>query len=79
MPIAHLRRARRALVICAAITGLASPLAAQETVDLATIDRIKDEAMKRCQIMDTMSWLTDVLRAAAHRLAHHEEGGETGP
>jgi hypothetical protein len=60
MPIAHLWRTRRALVICAAITGLARPLAAQETVDVVTIDRIKAEEAQHSQVMDLMSWLTDV-------------------
>jgi carboxypeptidase Q len=39
---------------------LAAPLAAQEKVDVATIERIKAEAMQRSQVMDIMSWLTDV-------------------
>ena len=33
---------------------------AQEAVDVATIARIKDEALQRSQVMETMSWLTDV-------------------
>ncbi|MCA9764160.1 MAG: M20/M25/M40 family metallo-hydrolase [Gemmatimonadetes bacterium] len=36
------------------------PLSAQERVDVATIERIKTEAMERSQVMDIMSWLTDV-------------------
>ena len=36
------------------------PLGAQEQVDLATIERIKAEEMNRSQIMDLMSWLSDV-------------------
>lgn len=36
------------------------PLAAQEPVDVATIDRIKAEEMNHSQIMDIMSWLSDV-------------------
>ncbi|HET9134266.1 MAG TPA: M20/M25/M40 family metallo-hydrolase [Gemmatimonadales bacterium] len=39
---------------------VAAPLAAQERVDVATIERIKTEAMERSQVMDIMSWLTDV-------------------
>jgi len=35
-------------------------LPAQERVDVATIERIKTEAMERSQVMDIMSWLTDV-------------------
>jgi hypothetical protein len=35
-------------------------LPAQERVDVATIERIKHEAMERSQVMNIMSWLTDV-------------------
>ncbi|HEY4321003.1 MAG TPA: M28 family peptidase [Gemmatimonadales bacterium] len=46
------------LVVVAA--ALATPLAAQEKVDVPTIERIKTEAMQHSQIMDMMSYLTDV-------------------
>ena len=36
------------------------PLHAQEPVDVATIERIKAEEMNHSQIMDLMSWLSDV-------------------
>jgi len=49
-----------ALVALAAITGSVSPIMAQERVDLATIEKIKSEAMDRSQVMDIMSWMTDV-------------------
>ena len=39
---------------------IAAPLAAQEKVDGATIERIKSEEAQRSQVMDIMSWLTDV-------------------
>ena len=39
---------------------IAQPLAAQERVDVATIERIKAEEMNHSQIMDLMSWLSDV-------------------
>ncbi len=45
-----------ALVAAASV----APLAAQEKVDVATIERIKTEAMDHSQVMDIMSWLTDV-------------------
>jgi carboxypeptidase Q len=32
----------------------------QETIDTAAIQKIKDEGFKRSQVMDLMSWLTDV-------------------
>ncbi len=41
----------------------AGPIAAQEKVDLAAIDRIKDEGFQRSQVMETASWLTDVYGA----------------
>jgi len=39
---------------------IAPTLRAQERVDVATIDRITSEAMGRSQVMDIMSWLSDV-------------------
>ena len=39
---------------------LAPTLHAQERVDVATIERIKAEAMQHSQVMDIMSWLSDV-------------------
>ncbi len=38
----------------------AAMLPAQENVDVATIGKIKSEAMERSKVMETMSWLTDV-------------------
>ena len=50
-----------ALLATAALTSpLARPLLAQEPVDVATIDRIKAEEMNHSQIMDLMSWMSDV-------------------
>ncbi len=43
-----------------AALALATPLSAQERVDAATISRIRAEAMDNSQVMDIMSWLTDV-------------------
>ena len=49
------------IVLAAAVLALpAQRVAAQEPVDGATITRIKDEALQRSQVMETMSWLTDV-------------------
>jgi len=52
------------LVLIVAFATLAPsivrPLRAQEQVDVATIDRIKDAEMNHSQIMDLMSWLSDV-------------------
>jgi carboxypeptidase Q len=36
------------------------PVAAQEKVDVATIERIKAEEMNHSKVMDIMSWLSDV-------------------
>ncbi len=51
------RQARRA---AAALLTFAVALPAQEKVDVATIERIKTEAMQKSQVMDIMSYLTDV-------------------
>jgi carboxypeptidase Q len=46
-------------VLAAALLPLSSALA-QEKVDLATIDRIKNEEMTNSHVMEIMSWLSDV-------------------
>ena len=50
----------RSLAAAAFATALAMPLAAQERVDVTTIERIKAEEMNHSQVMDIMSWLSDV-------------------
>ena len=50
---------KRILAVAVAI-GFAMPLAAQEKVDVATIEKIKSEEMSHSQVMDIMSWLSDV-------------------
>ncbi len=42
------------------LLALAFPLAAQEKVDVATIERIVAEEDQHSQVMDIMSWLSDV-------------------
>ncbi len=44
----------------AALLIVPAGIQAQEPVDVATIQRIKTEATDRSQVMDIMSWLTDV-------------------
>src|SRR5690606_13349989 len=44
----------------ATLLALPSLARAQDPVDVATIERIKTEAIERSQVMDIMSWLTDV-------------------
>src|SRR5262249_31250369 len=46
-------------VLVAALFPLSSALA-QEKVDVATIDRIKNEEMTNSHVMEIMSWLSDV-------------------
>lgn len=53
-------RSRALLMLGAATVAIALPATAQEKVDTATIARIQAEAMDRSQIMDIMSWMTDV-------------------
>ena len=67
LPLARMRTpVRRApalpaiALIAALSTPFTQPLVAQERVDVATIERIKAEEMNRSQIMDLMSWLSDV-------------------
>ena len=50
----------RCTLLGLAILAVASPLAAQEKVDVATIERIKAEAINNSKVMETMSWLSDV-------------------
>lgn len=52
--------ARRTACLSAAIGLLAAALPAQERVDTTTIDRIRNTEMRQSQVMDVMSWLTDV-------------------
>ncbi len=49
-----------ALVLAAAATAV--PVAQQpvEKIDYATIDQIRDEGLHRSQVMDHISWLSDV-------------------
>lgn len=56
MRLSHAVRA----VSLAALLSAPQVLRAQERVDVATIERIKAEANDRSQVMDIMSWLTDV-------------------
>ena len=53
----------RALRGITAALLIATPVAAQERVDQAAIDKIKSEALDRSQVMETASWLTDVYGA----------------
>jgi hypothetical protein len=64
LPMRILVRAARSSLVAIStavlLVPLASPLAAQEKVDVPTIERIKTEAMQHSQVMDLMSYLTDV-------------------
>ena len=55
-------RARHAasLAVITLSATLASSAFSQEKVDVATIERIKAEAMNNSKVMETMSWLSDV-------------------
>ena len=53
-------RSRALAMIGAASVLFSLPARAQEKVDTATIARIRTEAMDHSQIMDIMSWMTDV-------------------
>jgi carboxypeptidase Q len=51
---------RYQVALMAAALALASPVLAQEKVDNATIEQIKSEETNHSQVMDIMSWLSDV-------------------
>ena len=46
-----------------ALVLIAAPLAAQEKIDTAAISAIKNEELRRSQVMEIASWLTDVYGA----------------
>src|SRR5665213_3949376 len=54
------RSSARFLAMASMALCLSLPLAAQEKVDVATIERIKTEEMNHSQVMELMSWLSDV-------------------
>ena len=45
---------------CLAFTFSGSAQVAQEKVDLEVINKLKAEGLERSQVMETLSWLTDV-------------------
>ncbi|MBL8989060.1 MAG: M20/M25/M40 family metallo-hydrolase [Gemmatimonadetes bacterium] len=53
---------RRGTLLIGLVAAVQAPVraAAQEAVDRAAIDRLKEEGFGRSQVMDLMSWLTDV-------------------
>lgn len=55
----------RTIRLAGAVVALAvaAPIAAQEKVDSAAIEKIKAEGLMRSQVMETASWLTDVFGA----------------
>ena len=60
-PIHRVFRVAASVVACCILVAASVPvLAAQERPDNATVERIKAEEMNHSQIMDIMSWLSDV-------------------
>ncbi len=53
-------RALSSALLAAVVATTPKPVAAQEKVDVATIEKIKTEALQHSQVMDIMSYLTDV-------------------
>ncbi|HEY8150615.1 MAG TPA: hypothetical protein VIK51_17040, partial [Vicinamibacteria bacterium] len=52
----------RSLLPLALLAALAAPVsAAEEAVDLEMVTRIRDEGFTHSQVMDTASYLTDVI------------------
>ena len=56
----HRHTIRFGRAVASILLAIPVSLSAQEKIDNAAIDRIKDEGMHRSQVMQTMSWLTDV-------------------
>jgi hypothetical protein len=59
----RVRQAQRPLLACAALAMALAPLTAQqvpERIDYDAVYKIKDEGFARSQVMETLSWLTDV-------------------
>src|SRR4051812_43548651 len=56
----NFRRGRLVVAALALSILPALSVAAQEKVDVATIEKIKAEEMNNSKVMDLMSWLTDV-------------------
>ncbi len=56
----RLRHVRSGTLVCLAMAALALPLPAQESVDTTTIRRIMTEETDSPQVMQIMSWLSDV-------------------
>jgi hypothetical protein len=54
---------KRTLRLLPALVILAGPVAAQEKIDTAAISAIKNEELRRPQVMEIASWLTDVYGA----------------
>ena len=52
---------KRALIALTTISALVIPLGAQEPVDLAMIERIKDEGLERSEVMEHFNYLTNVI------------------
>ncbi|HKX26460.1 MAG TPA: M20/M25/M40 family metallo-hydrolase [Blastocatellia bacterium] len=48
------------LILCLTAVGQVGPV---EKVDLEMIKKIRDEGLERSQVMDTLSWVTDVIGA----------------
>jgi carboxypeptidase Q len=55
-----MRTMTRSVAVAALAVGFAIPVAAQEKVDVATIEKIKSEETNHSQVMELMSWLSDV-------------------
>jgi carboxypeptidase Q len=58
--VRSLGAAPMAAVLVTCLAALASAQAGHERVDLDAIYRIKDEGLQRSQVMDTLSYLTDI-------------------
>jgi len=66
----------RRFFVAAAFACLATTTVAQSPVDLGTISRIKQEALTRSQVMDHVSWMSDVYGPRVTGTPNYERAAE---
>ena len=70
---------RRALLVMLLAASAATFVVAQgDKLDYAMLGRIRDEGLNRSQVMDHVSWLSDVYGPRPHRVARHPAGERVG-
>lgn len=65
-----------AFVVLPLVLALSIGLAAQEKLDLVTLQRIRKEGLENSKVMDFLSWLTDVHGPRLSNSPQYRKGGE---